>query len=420
METAQYNFEFESTNDNYDASRKQGFYVRKLSFDGNFSPMTHLGENNMEDAEFDFLWRRDKKPAESQTPSICYRKLQFGGDNEKEDFLNPCIQSRDFNKDQIFGSNDFSTNRTIRKLFTPNRADTVHDFDMQCDPINKLSQEKHENAFSIKRGNCLVPEDLFLSVSRNNSHDNNSQVGSTAVPADDFEMELESSDCFESTPRKFLPTCKNYRNPGLSTIAPQTLLDLMNQNLNYVIIDCRYDYEYHGGHIKGAIHIDSPEALETLFITHRQFLYNKSILDLIKQNPSLLNSPSELYNALQMDNTEPCAPIVVFHCEFSQKRGPRGLRMLREIDQTLNANTWPNVFYPEVYILDGGYRNFRGQFPAACCPENGYIRMIDEEYKAMYSLARQKEKGTWGTKESSKPKIGKMLGLQRSKTMFPY
>lgn len=139
----------------------------------------------------------------------------------------------------------------------------------------------------------------------------------------------------------------------------------MAQNVNYIIIDCRYDYEYEGGHIKGAIHIDSPEALETLFITHRQFLYNKTIVDGIKEDPSLLNTPSHLYNYLQTDKTEPCPPIVIFHCEFSQKRGPRGLRKLRDLDITINANNWPNVYYPEVYILDGGYRNFRTQFPVS-------------------------------------------------------
>lgn len=94
-----------------------------------------------------------------------------------------------------------------------------------------------------------------------------------------------------------------------------------------------------------------------------QFLYNKAIVDALKEDISLLNNPGLLYNYLQTDATEPCPPIVVFHCEFSQKRGPRGLRKLLELDQTTNANNWPHVYYPEVYILDGGYRNFRTQYP---------------------------------------------------------
>lgn len=55
-------------------------------------------------------------------------------------------------------------------------------------------------------------------------------------------------------------------------------------------------------------------------------------------------------------------PIIIFHCEFSQKRGPRALRALRNMDRELNQHRWPAIFYPEVYILEGGYRNFCGTY----------------------------------------------------------
>ncbi|KAI1242502.1 hypothetical protein IHE44_0000030 [Lamprotornis superbus] len=60
-----------------------------------------------------------------------------------------------------------------------------------------------------------------------------------------------------------------------------------------VIIDCRYPYEYEGGHIKGAINLHMEEEVEN-------FLLKKPI------------QPSENKRV-----------IVVFHCEFSSERGPR-------------------------------------------------------------------------------------------------
>jgi len=56
-------------------------------------------------------------------------------------------------------------------------------------------------------------------------------------------------------------------------------------------------------------------------------------------------------------------PIIIFHCEFSQKRGPRALRALRSLDRQLNV--WPNLYYPEVYLLEDGYKNFNSQFPVS-------------------------------------------------------
>uniref|UniRef100_A0AAZ3S3Q8 protein-tyrosine-phosphatase n=1 Tax=Oncorhynchus tshawytscha TaxID=74940 RepID=A0AAZ3S3Q8_ONCTS len=55
----------------------------------------------------------------------------------------------------------------------------------------------------------------------------------------------------------------------------------------------------------------------------------------------------------------PIAPIspdhrvlLVFHCEFSSERGPRMCRFVRERDRTMNE--YPNLHYPEIYILKGG------------------------------------------------------------------
>jgi len=33
----------------------------------------------------------------------------------------------------------------------------------------------------------------------------------------------------------------------------------------YVVIDCRFDYEFQGGHIEGALNLDSPLKIEEYF-----------------------------------------------------------------------------------------------------------------------------------------------------------
>lgn len=60
---------------------------------------------------------------------------------------------------------------------------------------------------------------------------------------------------------------------------------------NLILIDCRYPYEYEGGHINGSINLHSD----------------------IMIHDTLLKEPS-------WDASRP--PVVVFHCEYSSCRGP--------------------------------------------------------------------------------------------------
>ncbi|KHJ86286.1 hypothetical protein OESDEN_13968 [Oesophagostomum dentatum] len=59
----------------------------------------------------------------------------------------------------------------------------------------------------------------------------------------------------------------------------------------YTLIDCRYPYEYEGGHVKCAVNVHDQDQLEKLFF------------------PDDPNHPIR-------------SRIPIFYCEFSQKRGP--------------------------------------------------------------------------------------------------
>lgn len=52
--------------------------------------------------------------------------------------------------------------------------------------------------------------------------------------------------------------------------------------------------------------------------------------------------------------------VLVFHCEFSSERGPRMCRFVRQKDRMMNL--YPNLHYPELYILKGGYKEFFPKF----------------------------------------------------------
>ena len=42
------------------------------------------------------------------------------------------------------------------------------------------------------------------------------------------------------------------------------------------------------------------------------------------------------------------------------------LRYLRSIDRKINEARYPYLFYPEVYLLDAGYRTFYTEHPECC------------------------------------------------------
>ncbi len=71
------------------------------------------------------------------------------------------------------------------------------------------------------------------------------------------------------------------------------LVDRQVEGVNrFLVIDCRFEYEFVGGHIRDAINVKTPEDLEEIFIS----------------------SPPTSTNGEDL--------ILIFHCEFSSVRGP--------------------------------------------------------------------------------------------------
>ena len=77
---------------------------------------------------------------------------------------------------------------------------------------------------------------------------------------------------------------------------------------HFIVIDCRYRYEYEGGHIGGAIHINTRDGIEALYMANKQC--EKRV-------------------------------AIVFHCEFSKSRAPDSCELFRECDR--KQNPWPRL-----------------------------------------------------------------------------
>ncbi|EKM83046.1 hypothetical protein AGABI1DRAFT_34393 [Agaricus bisporus var. burnettii JB137-S8] len=156
---------------------------------------------------------------------------------------------------------------------------------------------------------------------------------------------------------KILP-CHKVTEDGLMRIKPETLHALINgkfepQIHDYHVIDCRFDYEYNGGHVPGAVNINTTAAVEELLLGR----------SLTKPKPSVSGDTVR-------------KTILVFHCEFSAKRAPTFAKHLRAKDRASNNHVYPKIHYPEIYILEGGYCAYFKVFGHRCEPP-AYVRMDD-------------------------------------------
>jgi M-phase inducer tyrosine phosphatase len=137
---------------------------------------------------------------------------------------------------------------------------------------------------------------------------------------------------------------------SIPRISKDTLVNILEgkYDLSYtkrMIIDCRFEYEYEGGHITGAVNYNDKEMLTT-----------------------------QLF-----EDNAPGKTLLVFHCEYSAHRAPIMARHVRQQDRATNAEQYPKLTYPEVYILDGGYSGFFTEFRDRCFPQN-YVEMDDKNH----------------------------------------
>lgn len=152
----------------------------------------------------------------------------------------------------------------------------------------------------------------------------------------------------------------------LPRITRETMIEVLDGKYDHmyakrVIIDCRFEYEYKGGHINGAVNFNDKEQLSS------------HLFDLEPTSKALL----------------------IFHCEYSAHRAPLMAKFIRNKDRMVNADRYPALTYPEAYILDGGYSSFFKDHSERCEPRN-YVEMDAKEFQ------RDCEAGLGKVKQRSK------------------
>lgn len=142
-----------------------------------------------------------------------------------------------------------------------------------------------------------------------------------------------------------------------AVISPSDLCEILKDALSeyqrIVIVDCRFDYEFRGGHIASAVNVHTHEDLQNLF--HKHEVYGSEVL-------------------------------LVFHCEFSRDRGPRYMEAFRKYDREVNLTRYPAITYPHLCLLEGGYRRFFHEAPELCT--GGYVEMRDHRHIMNGNLKR--------------------------------
>ncbi|XP_052791958.1 M-phase inducer phosphatase 1-like [Mya arenaria] len=163
-----------------------------------------------------------------------------------------------------------------------------------------------------------------------------------------------------------LPTIPG-KHKDLTSISPEVMADVIRGSFSDVIgdvtiVDCRYPYEFKGGHIIGAVN-----------------MYTKDEVNSLLQKPVADNKRH----------------VLIFHCEFSSERGPKMYRFLRAQDRMLNSDNYPRLNFPEVYLLHGGYKAFFNKYQDLCDPIS-YKPMLHENHSADLRHFRVKSKSWTG------------------------
>lgn len=160
-----------------------------------------------------------------------------------------------------------------------------------------------------------------------------------------------------------LPYFRSENDPdSLPRITKETLVDVLEGAYGSdcddpTVIDCRFEYEFQGGHIDCARNFNDKELLAN----------------------QLFARPSRF------------SKLLIFHCEYSAHRAPLMAKFIRQRDRAHNQEQYPKLSFPEMYILDGGYSAFFKSYSARCFPQS-YVEMDAKEHEGACEVGMAKVK----------------------------
>ncbi|XP_018428291.1 PREDICTED: M-phase inducer phosphatase 3-like [Nanorana parkeri] len=191
-----------------------------------------------------------------------------------------------------------------------------------------------------------------------------------------YSADNEEDDLISDLSKRYSLPVEGGKHQDLRYITSNTLANLLEGRYKdtvekYYVVDCRYPYEYAGGHIKEAWNLYKEEHISEYFL----------------KRPPLPESRT----------------VLIFHCEFSSERAPKLCRILRNLDR--KENIYPHLYYPELYLLKGGYKEFYENVKDLCEPQ-GYVNMLHSDFTDQLKKYHTKKKPPSGQrvrKELFKP-----------------
>ena len=199
-------------------------------------------------------------------------------------------------------------------------------------------------------------------------------------------------------------------------------------NSKLIVIDCRYHYEYIGGHIDGSINISSPLVMKRLFTDLRAYMFDQGFvnkllelegeditlqhLDRIEFEYRITRDQSPIHiegrikeskEGFDPDSTsdrsiserKSVVPVVVFHCEFSSQRGPNMWRLVRRLDRDINGSLYPRLDFPQLFVMKGGYEQFVKESGSNCKPNHQYTTMLNEKWRSELKKEESRKNSEW-------------------------
>merc|ERR1719180_202716 len=202
---------------------------------------------------------------------------------------------------------------------------------------------------------------------------------------------MKSCQVKEDTPDVLPDGSRLYCLPSVShnqhrAITAHTMAEVLegrynNQIRSVRVIDCRYKFEFDGGHIRGAENWQHGEDDDFL----------NGFLPPLK--PPLAKAPAS-YDAATQNSEE------------ESKRGPDYCTKLRTKDRNVNKDVYPGLHYPEVYLLHKGYKEFWTNHPDLC--EGGYTEMDNPQFSHNLRTCRAKSKSWSGGTVSRTGRLSRM------------
>lgn len=190
-----------------------------------------------------------------------------------------------------------------------------------------------------------------------------------------------NSETFQPISDSIIPAHKSCKD-AIPRITPQTLISVLDnppENLKLRIVDCRYEYEWAGGHIPGSLNVSKWDAA----------------------------ARSLFFSQTDNDNCTDAKQIVVWvlHCEFSSERAPRMALTIRNHDRSLN--TYPHLRLPHLFVMEGGYRAFWQSAPHKCSPPYHYRPMRHALFKPQLRASlSSKSKNVFSQKQRDYNMVG--------------